>query len=122
MNSDEGRVFGRRLVLWWWVAVAASAPLYLRLLWEQTALTWQRGPQMVGFSLAHQHPEVLFIGLAGYVGMMAWLIAAGVSTLRRRSLPQGVQLAYLVVALVGVLVAFVPYEIWAGLGGVTVNR
>lgn len=122
MNRRDDRVFGRRLVLWWWAALAASAPLYVRILWEQTALTWRRGPQMIGFSLAHQHPEILFLGLVGYVGMVAWLIAAGVSAVRRRSLPQGVQLAYLVVTLVAVLVAFVPYEIWAGLGGVTVKR
>jgi hypothetical protein len=119
---SEGRVFGSSLVLWWWVALTASAPLYLRMLWEQTALTWQRGPQMIGFSLAHQHPEILFLGLIGYAGMMAWLVAAGVTTLRRRSLPRGVQLAYLLVTLVAVLVAFVPYEIWAGLGGITVKR
>lgn len=64
----------------------------------------------------------LFLGLIGYAGMMAWLVAAGVSALRRRSLPRGVQLAYLLVTLVAVLVAFVPYEIWAGLGGITVKR
>jgi hypothetical protein len=45
-----------------------------------------------------------------------------VSALRRGSLPKGVQLAYLVVTIVAVLVAFVPYPIWASLGGVTVKR
>jgi hypothetical protein len=77
---------------------------------------------MIGFSLAHQHPEIMFLGLVGYAGMLVWLVAAGVSALRRRSLPKGVQLAYLVVTVVAVLVAFVPYQIWASLGGVTVKR
>jgi hypothetical protein len=30
-----------------------SAILAARLIWEQTVWTWERGPQMVGFSLAH---------------------------------------------------------------------
>ena len=118
----ERPVFGRGLVIWWWVALAASVPLYLRILWEQTALTWQRGPQMIGFSLAHQHPEIVLLGLVGYVGMLVWLVAAGVSALRRRSLPKGVQLAYVVITVAAVLVALVPYRIWAGLGGVTVGQ
>ena len=119
---SERRVFGRSLVIWWWLALAASAPLYVHILWEQTALTWQRGPQMIGFSLAHQHPEIILLGLVGYAGMLVWLVAAGMSALRRRSLPKGVQLAYLVVTVVAVLVAFVPYHIWASLGGVTVRQ
>jgi hypothetical protein len=119
---SERRVFGRGLVIWWRLALAASAPLYVRILWEQTALTWQRGPQMIGFSLAHQHPEILLLGLVGYVGMLAWLVAAGVSALWRRSLPKGVQLAYLIITVVAVLIALVPYHIWAGLGGVTVRQ
>ena len=119
---SERAVLGRGLVIWWWLALAASAPLYVRILWEQTALTWQRGPQMIGFSLAHQHPEILFLGLLGYVGMLSWLVTAGVSALRRRSSPKGVQLVYVIITLVAVLIAFVPYHIWAGLGGVTVRQ
>ena len=118
---SEDRVFGRKLVIWWWLALAASAPLYVRILWEQTALTWRRGPQMIGFSLAHQHPEIILLGLVGYAGMIGWLVVAGVSALRRGSVPKGVHLVYVIVTIVAVLVALVPYEIWARLGGVTVK-
>src|SRR5688572_11951828 len=110
---SERRVFSRSLIIWWWLALAASAPLYVRILWEQTALTWRRGPQMIGFSLAHQHPEVIFLGLVGYMGMMSWLVAAGVSALRQRLLPKGVQIAYFIVTVVAALLAFVPYQFWA---------
>jgi hypothetical protein len=72
----DHRVFGRGLIIWWWSAFIAAAPLYFRLLWEQTYLTWQKGPQMIGFSLAHQHPEVLLVGLAGYAAMCGWLVVA----------------------------------------------
>ena len=33
--------------------------------WEQTWLTWTHGQQMFGFSLAHQHPELLLLGFLG---------------------------------------------------------
>lgn len=118
---SERRASGRSLLIWWWLAFAASAPFYLRILWEQTALTWQRGPQMIGFSLAHQHPEILFLGLAGYAAMLGWLVAVGVTVLRRGSLPNGVRLAHVVVTLIAILVGLVPYHIWASLGGVTVR-
>jgi hypothetical protein len=77
---------------------------------------------MIGFSLAHQHPEIILLGLVGYAGMLVWVVAAVVCALYRRSLPKGAQLAYLVVTVVAVLVAFVPYRIWAGLGGVTLRQ
>jgi hypothetical protein len=35
------------------IATAATALLATRLAWEMTSLTWQEGPQMVGFSLIH---------------------------------------------------------------------
>ena len=50
------------LVLFGWVAILFSAILAGRLLWEETSLTIQRGPQMVGFSLAHGLGVVLFLG------------------------------------------------------------
>jgi len=115
------KVFGRGLIIWWWLALIAAAPLYFRLLWEQTFLTWQRGPQMIGFSLGHQHPEVLFLGLVGYVAMCAWLTVAFAIMLRRRELPKGVQATYLSVTVAAVLIALVPYGFWASLGGVSVQ-
>jgi Ankyrin repeats (3 copies) len=38
-----------------------SATLSARLIWEQTVWTWERGPQNVGFSLAHGTGAILFI-------------------------------------------------------------
>ena len=43
---------------WWWrgtglVLVLLTSVLAARLVWEQAWLTWQSGPQMVGFALAH---------------------------------------------------------------------
>jgi hypothetical protein len=37
-----------------------TAILFARLIWEETVWTWERGPQMVGFSLAHNTGAILF--------------------------------------------------------------
>jgi hypothetical protein len=43
------------------VSFLGSAALAARLIWEQTVWTWERGPQMVGFSLAHGDGALLFV-------------------------------------------------------------
>lgn len=43
------------------VIFAGSAALAARLIWEQTVWTWQQGPQMVGFSLAHGFGALLLL-------------------------------------------------------------
>ena len=53
-------------VQWWLLALGAvpligTALLAARLIWEQTVWTWERGPQMVGFSLAHGAGAVLLL-------------------------------------------------------------
>jgi hypothetical protein len=43
------------------VSFLGSAALGGRLIWEQTVWTWELGPQMVGFSLAHGDGALLFV-------------------------------------------------------------
>jgi hypothetical protein len=51
----------------WWllglglIPLGGTAMLAARLIWEQTALTWELGPQMVGFSLAHGSGAILLV-------------------------------------------------------------
>jgi hypothetical protein len=60
------------------------------MVWEETLLTLQRGPQMLGFSLAHGAGGVLFLAPPL---LLLWLIAAFltmvVSLWRRRHLSRG---------------------------------
>lgn len=62
-----------------------------RITWEETSLTLQQGPQMIGFSLTHGYGVVLF--LAPFV-LAIWLVvtlAVVIATLiRRRRLPVSV--------------------------------
>jgi hypothetical protein len=59
--------------------------LAMRLIWEMTALSWEQGPQMIGFSLAHGNgpflllffPPLLLIWLlfaAVYLGWSLWKV------------------------------------------------
>ncbi len=61
--------------------VSVTWILAARLVWEQTVWSWARGPQMVGFSLAHSGLGLLLVlgVLAGLVWVVAVLIAAGIS-------------------------------------------
>jgi hypothetical protein len=59
-NMDETqatiRVFPPRwLRIMGWIALPGTLAFAVDLIWEQTLLTWQRGPQMVGFALTHAH-------------------------------------------------------------------
>jgi hypothetical protein len=64
-ESAQSHTTVARLPLWLRILGAVvfvgSAMLSARLIWEQTVWTWERGPQMVGFSLAHGTGAILFV-------------------------------------------------------------
>lgn len=94
---------------------AGSAALVCRLVWEQTLLTWQQGPQMVGFSLAHAELGLFMVLLASvlvfdisYATALIWSMVAvqrGLRVLKRRW-------AMLVLLPAFVALLFVPYSLW----------
>src|SRR5262245_11485814 len=51
----------RWLLICGWLGVPGTLALAARLVWEQTLLTWDYGPQMVGFSLAHGYGGLLLV-------------------------------------------------------------
>jgi hypothetical protein len=71
----------------WWFVYLPFAGLEIRLLWEQTWLTWTQGRQMIGFSLMHVYPGLLILGVLGAIGTALWvLVAIIVLALRRHKL------------------------------------
>jgi Ankyrin repeats (3 copies) len=72
-----------RLALWLRISgaviLAGSAMLSARLTWEKTVWTWERGPQMVGFSLAHGSGAILFVFP---LLLVVWTVVVTVLTLR----------------------------------------
>jgi hypothetical protein len=86
--SNEGaqsQTVVARLPLWLRISgtviLVGSAMLSARLIWEQTVWTWERGPQMVGYSLAHGPSAVLL--LFPFL-LVIWTAAVIVLTVRSR--------------------------------------
>jgi hypothetical protein len=81
--------------------------------WEQTLLTWQNGPQMVGFFLTET--GLILIALASLLLLAAWICTVAVLTIRdllkRRSISWSRYLG--LAAAVGLLILPVlPYSFW----------
>lgn len=57
------------------ILLICTFPLSFRLVWEMTILTWQEGPQMIGFSLFHTVPLFAVLGALSGIGLMVWLVA-----------------------------------------------
>jgi hypothetical protein len=89
-------------------AVVPPAFLATRLVWENTALSWEHGPQMVGWVLLHTIGIVLFPAI---LLSLVWALSTVVVPLfTRRWLLGNLVGAATIVALVGV--ASLPYGFW----------
>lgn len=73
---DQPKRLPKVLTVIWWFVYLPLAALEARLLYEQTWLTYTRGEQMIGFSMAHQFPELILFGLGGWLGSILWCIVA----------------------------------------------
>jgi len=104
-------------VRWWLLALGVipllgTALLAGRLLWEQTVWTWERGPQMVGYSLAHGSGAVLLLApflLVLWTAIALVVIVRNLVKRRRTDTPTWTAFA-LAVLLFGILV--VPSGVW----------
>jgi hypothetical protein len=100
--------------VWMWglPAICGSAALAGRLAWEETALTWKSGPQMLGFSLAHGIGAILFFFP---LLLVVWVVVVAAQTLRylikRRATAKQV---WAMLALAVSVLAFMelPYGFW----------
>ena len=110
MDIFEPKQFPKLLTLIWWFVYLPLAALEARLLYEQTWLTYTRGEQMIGFSMAHQFPELLLFGLAGWLGCILWCIVILVLILGRRYKTSTVSRLQFVLALTTLLLIFVPVD------------
>jgi hypothetical protein len=97
------------LAVGWWVAVAAVL-LTVDLIYEQTFLTWNLGPQMVGFSLMHSGLGALLI-LSFYLGYL-WVPATACMLLWRRKVRDSLPILLMAVYAACFSLTFVPYVWW----------
>lgn len=92
--------------------ITANAALTVRLVWEETALTWREGPQMVGFALIHGRWALLVFSPFLALALGAWGVVEIVRARRARiRQSRGVIGALGTCALI-LAVMFTPYGFW----------
>ena len=94
------------------ICIVLTILLTARIVWEETALTLQQGPQMIGFSLAHGYYAPLL--LAPLVTVI-WLLIAVIVVVRRRlkSQPASPTLISLIgLAVLSLVVLSLPDAFW----------
>jgi hypothetical protein len=72
--------FPRSLWIIWFLSIPGTLYLISRLIFEQTFLTWNDGPQNIGFTLAHTGPILPLYGslltlIIWFLVSIVWLIA-----------------------------------------------
>jgi hypothetical protein len=104
-------------VRWWLLALGVvpfvgTALLTGRLIWEQTVWTWERGPQMVGFSLAHGSYALLLVSpfLLALWGAVA-LVLIIVNLIKKQRTDRPTLIAF-GLALLLFSLDFVPSGVW----------
>ena len=106
-NKDTHRV----LLVFGVIAIFSAALFAARITWEETLLTIARGPQMVGFAIAHIFPVAFLAPLALTFWFAIAVIVMIASLIRRRRLSSLFWSTSAAAALVlGLL--FVPPEFW----------
>ena len=89
-----------------------SALLAGRLIWEMTLLTWERGPQMIGFSLAHGAGALLFVAP---VCLLLWILACLCTAIawkiRKKNVQRETWIALGAAALV-LMILLIPSNFW----------
>jgi len=104
---------------WIRILVLASLPgttaFALRLIYEQTIMTWREGEQMVGFALSHAYvlfflPMILSFALA-HVALALLFLVTFARWLRRFPTPKWNWLS-VVALLVCTALVYVPYDFW----------
>jgi len=104
---------------WIRVLLLASLPgtalLALRLMYEQTVMTWRDGEQMVGFALAHAYiffylPMLLSLVVAHFA-LASAIAVTFAHWLRKLPTPRWSWLAVGALA-VSLVVVYIPYNVW----------
>jgi len=103
---------------WMWpgigvVLLLGTAVLTIRFVWEQTVWSWERGPQMIGFSFLHAGPGLIFLSCA--LALEGWIVATVAGSVwrlmrRRRQSRASLTVASLSVVVLAIL--HLPGAFW----------
>lgn len=102
-----------------WLLFPGAFMIGSRFLWEETFLTWERGPQMVGFSILHTGGPLVLVALLCLLLLQIWLVLAVVilvwGAVRGRRPTRG-DVTQLVVVGATLALFMVPYPFWQWVG------
>lgn len=97
------------------VILLASSPFLARILYEEVILTYEQGPQMLGFSMMHIMPTVMILGILSLIALHIWILIAiaeiACAAWKHQRVRRAVEFV-LAVALLSVLLAYIPYGWW----------
>ena len=101
--------------IWGWLAFVGAFPLVLRFAYEQTVMTWDRGLQMVGWTLIHTYGGLFVLGIFVVMLLHIWLLAFVALWVRRLIRKECVPFrAWTQFAVLGCAIAlfYIPYDFW----------
>lgn len=66
------------------LCLAGTLPWATRIVWEMTWLTWNQGPQMLGFTMWHTFPQLAIVGTLCWLATALWCLTVIVLRVSRR--------------------------------------
>jgi hypothetical protein len=111
INVTDG--FPKAWTVTGYLLLGAAGVFVGRIVYEETILTWLRGPQMVGFAMMHGAlPLLLLAGIVGLLGGLLWVAVSVVLLIRRKfRVPVTDWIPMALLLLLAVPLA-IPYETW----------
>jgi hypothetical protein len=98
------------------ICFGASGLFAAEVIYEQTLLTQAHGPQMVGFTLAHEHIGFLLLGSAGLLGLYIWIVAFiaifGYLRIKRGRKASSTEWLQFGASILVLMMFWIPYEWW----------
>lgn len=91
------------------LALLAPVLLAADMIWENTALSWARGPQMIGFSLIHTVGIILFPAI---LASLAWIVVSLIVPIFKTRTWRLSNLLGALAIVVSLGIAFLPYGFW----------
>jgi hypothetical protein len=111
VDVGDGKREGSQVLTLLGIIPTAGTALYTgRIVYEQTFLTWQHGPQMVGYGIMHSDAAILYL-LALLLAPLR-VIAVVLVAAYRRTWMSATQLLLIAVVALSYGLGFVPYGDW----------
>lgn len=114
-SGDRPPPFPFGLTIFGCMSLSVVTPFTLRYVYVQTVLTWRNAWQMVGYSLAHVHPFIMLLGIAGaisaHIFLLVWLVVFIARKMRGQATSRATVAMAIAVAAVTALL-YVPYSGW----------